>query len=178
MSGHSKWSQIKHKKGIEDAKKSKAFSMMSRTLIAEAKRCGGDRNQPALKRAIDRAKEINMPADNIERAISKANGTEADNFETVTYEAYGPGGVGLIIEGLTDNKNRTTPEIKHLLGQFGLSLAPSGAVTWSYQLVDGDWQAKIFINLSEPDQKKLAEIIASLENHDDIKAVYSNQTTP
>lgn len=176
MSGHNKWSQIKHKKGAEDAKRSKLFSMLVRAITIEAKRCGGDRNDPGLKMAVQRAKDANMPADNIERAIQKAIGAGAESFEEVTYEVFGPGGVALIIVGLTDNKNRTTPEIKHLLSKQGLALGSAGSASWAFDKIDGGYQAKNTIPLSKNDSEKLAEIIEVLESHDDIKLVYTNQT--
>lgn len=140
MSGHNKWSQIKHKKGAEDAKRSKLFSMLVRTITVEAKNANGNREAPSLKSAISRAKIANMPADNIERAIERGFGAGADNFEEVTYEAYGPGGVALIIIGLTDNKNRTTPEIKHLLSQHGANLGTQGSTLWAFKKNESnDW---------------------------------------
>ncbi len=113
MSGHNRWSQIKHKKGITDAKKSKIFSKLVRFISVEAKLSGG-KDSPGLRTAIEKAKKVNMPGDVIERAVKKAS-EAGTHMERVTYEAYGPGGVGIIIETLTDNKNRTVQDIKHIL---------------------------------------------------------------
>ncbi|MEK7175456.1 MAG: YebC/PmpR family DNA-binding transcriptional regulator, partial [Patescibacteria group bacterium] len=119
MSGHSKWSTIKHKKELTDAKKSKIFSKLVRFISVEAKLAGG-KESPGLRAAIEKAKKVNMPAENIERAIKKANESSA-NMENISYEAYGPGGVGIIIETLTDNKNRTAQDIKFILSKNNLA---------------------------------------------------------
>src|SRR3989338_7058585 len=108
MSGHSKWAKIKHQKAATDAKKSKVFSKLVRYIAVEAKKAKGDRNAPGLRVAIDKARAANMPGENIDRAIEKAAG--GSDMERVTYEAYGPGGVALIIEGLTDSRNRTSQQ--------------------------------------------------------------------
>ncbi|MCD8528014.1 MAG: YebC/PmpR family DNA-binding transcriptional regulator [Candidatus Pacebacteria bacterium] len=110
MAGHNKWSKIKHKKAVTDARKSKIFSKLVRLIQVEAKKCGGDTASANLKAAIEKAKKENMPLENIERAIKKAS--EGTDMFPVTFETYGPGGVGIIIEGLTDNNNRTNAEIK------------------------------------------------------------------
>lgn len=174
MSGHNKWTQIKHKKGAEDAKRSKLFSMLVRSITIEAKKSAGNRESPGLKAAILRAKEANMPADNIERAVEKGLGGGADSFEEVTYEAYGPGGVALLIVGLTDNKNRTTPEIKHLLSQHGVSLSPQGSTQWAFVKNGEDWRAQNPTTLEQADQEKLTELLEALNEHEDIKNIYHN----
>src|SRR3990167_2143492 len=120
MSGHNKWAQIKHKKAITDAKKAKIFSKLVRFISVEARLSGG-KDSPGLRAAIEKAKKVNMPAENIERAIKKASEPGAQ-MDAITYEAYGPGGVGIIIETLTDSKNRTAQEIKHVLAKNGFAL--------------------------------------------------------
>ncbi|OJI08130.1 MAG: YebC/PmpR family DNA-binding transcriptional regulator [Candidatus Vogelbacteria bacterium CG22_combo_CG10-13_8_21_14_all_37_9] len=174
MSGHNKWSKIKQKKGLTDTKRSKLFSMLVRAITIEAKRASGDINDAGLKAVISRAKEANMPSDNINRAISKATSKEAETYEELIYEVYGPGGVAIIIEALTDNRNRSTPEIKHLLSEFGLSLGASGSALWAFSKEDGQFKPKTLIPLSPTDQAKLALIIDQLENHDDVKNVITN----
>jgi YebC/PmpR family DNA-binding regulatory protein len=174
MSGHNKWSQIKHRKGAEDARRSKLFSMLSRMLTVEAKKSGGDKNTPGLRKAIEKARGANMPSDNIERAIKNATGGDSSNFEEVTYEAYGPGGAALIIEGVTDNKNRTSQELKYLLGQHGASLAAPGSVTWAFEKTAEGWQAKTPLPLNETEQGTLANLLEALEDHADIKNVATN----
>lgn len=175
MSGHNKWSQIKVKKGAEDAKRSKLFSMLVRNLIMEAKKAAGNREAPGLKASITRARDANMPIDNIERAITKGFGGGAESFEEVIYEAYGPAGVALIIIGVTDNKNRTTPEIKHLLSQNGGNLGGAGSTTWAFlKQNDGNYVAQNLISLSDQDKEKLDKLLEAINNHDDIKEIFTN----
>ncbi len=174
MSGHNKWSQIKNKKGVTDAKRSKLFSMLVRQITVEAKNAGGNREFSSLKSAVQRAKDENMPADNIERAIQKGFGGGANNFEEVIYEAYCPAGVAMIITGITDNKNRTTPEIKHLLSEHNGNLGAQGSVLWAFDKKDDNWEPKNLMELSQVDQEKILALIDELEDHDDIKGVYHN----
>lgn len=134
MSGHNKWSKIKNKKGKEDAKRAKEFTKLGRAIMVAAKD-GGDNPDynAALKTAIDKAKAINMPNDNINRAIKKgSSGLDGANFEEVTYEGYGPSGTALIVVGLTDNRNRTAPEVRHLFDKFGGNLGTSGSVSFMF----------------------------------------------
>jgi YebC/PmpR family DNA-binding regulatory protein len=135
MSGHSKWSQIKHKKAITDAKKGKLFSKLSNQISVAARQKGGDsETNPQLKMLAEKARSFNMPSENIERAIKKGTGElEGVKMEEMTIEAYGPGGVALIIEAITDNKNRTISEIKYLLGQHSGKLAEAGSVNWLFE---------------------------------------------
>lgn len=135
MSGHNKWSQIKLKKGKTDAKKGLVFSKLARQIANEARAAKGNKEAPALRAAIERARKENMPSDNIERAIKRATEAGAKQLEPVLYEAYGPGGVALIIETLTDNKNKTSAEIKHMLSEKGGHLASPGAAAWAFQKV-------------------------------------------
>jgi len=174
MSGHNKWSQIKNKKGVTDAKRSKLFTMLVRQITIEARNAGGNREFPSLKAAIQRAKVENMPADNIERAVQKGFGAGADSYEEVIYEAYGPAGVAMIIVGITDNKNRTTPEIKHILSNHNGNLGAQGSVMWAFEKKDGKWEAKNLMELSGDDQEKVLSLIEELENHDDVKEVFHN----
>ena len=136
MSGHSKWSSIKHKKGAADAKRGKLFSKLARAIIVAAKEGGGDpTNNLALQNAIEKAKSYSMPKDNIERAIAKGAGSDADSasFETIVYEGYGPEGVAVIAEALTDNKNRTASDVRHIFTKFGGNLGTTGAVAWQFE---------------------------------------------
>ena len=174
MSGHSKWAQIKRQKASEDQKRSKLFSVLGRQLALEARKANGDRSLPGLRRAIEKAKENNMPGDTIERSIKAALGQGGTNYEEVTYEAYGPGGAALILEGITDNKNRTSQEIKHLLSKHNSSLATPGAVTWAFQKIDGGWQATTPLELSEVDTQALANLLDELETNEDIKTITTN----
>ena len=136
MSGHSKWSSIKHKKGAADAKRGKLFSKLSRAIIVAAKEGGGDPSgNLALQNAIEKAKSYSMPKDNIDRAIAKGSGADADasNFETVVYEGYGPSGVAVIVEALTDNRNRTASDVRHTFSKNDGNLGGSGAVAWLFE---------------------------------------------
>jgi YebC/PmpR family DNA-binding regulatory protein len=136
VSGHSKWSTIKHKKGAADAKRGQLFTKLTRAIIVAAKEGGGD---PAanlsLQNAIEKARSYSMPKDTIERAIAKGAGTDSDaaQFETVLYEGYGPSGVAVIVEALTDNRNRTAGEVRHLFAKNDGNLGTSGAVAWLFE---------------------------------------------
>ncbi len=136
MSGHSKWSSIKHKKGAADAKRGKLFSKLSRAIIVAAREGGPDpAGNLALQNAVEKARSYSMPKDNIERAIARGSGADADAqaFETVVYEGYGPSGVAVIVEALTDNRNRTAADVRHLFAKHDGSLGGSGAVTWLFE---------------------------------------------
>ena len=135
MSGHSKWSSIKHKKGAADAKRGQLFSKLSRAIIVAAKEGGGDpANNLALQNAIEKARSYSMPRDNIDRAIAKGSGADADAdaFESIVYEGYGPEGVAVIVEALTDNRNRTAADVRHLFAKNGGNLGTTGAVAWQF----------------------------------------------
>lgn len=134
MSGHSKWSQIKHKKGQTDAKRGKIFTKIVKEIAIAARLGGGDPDgNPRLRTAIEKAKEVNMPHDNIKKAIMKGTGElPGVTYEEFVYEGYGPSGVALMIEVLTDNKNRTLPEIRHMLAKSGGSLGETGCVSWMF----------------------------------------------
>jgi YebC/PmpR family DNA-binding regulatory protein len=136
VSGHSKWSTIKHKKGAADAKRGKLFSKLTRAIIVAAKEGGGDpAANLALQNAIEKARSYSMPKDNIDRAIAKGSGADADasSFETVIYEGYGPSGVAVIVEALTDNRNRTAGEVRHTFSKNDGNLGTSGAVAWLFE---------------------------------------------
>ena len=136
MSGHSKWSSIKHKKGAADAKRGQLFSKLSRAIIVAAKEGGPDPGgNLALQNAIEKARSYSMPKDNIERAIARGTGAdaEASAFETVVYEGYGPEGVAVLVEALTDNRNRTASEVRHAFTKHGGNLGTTGAVAWQFE---------------------------------------------
>jgi YebC/PmpR family DNA-binding regulatory protein len=135
MSGHSKWASIKHKKAIVDSRRGKHFSKLTRAIMVAARDGGGDPvGNPALDLAIRKAKEASMPKDNIERAIAKGTGEggEADAIESVLYEGYGPGGVALLVEAFTDNRNRTSAEVRHAFSKHGGSLGEPGSVAYLF----------------------------------------------
>lgn len=135
MSGHSKWAQIKHKKAITDAKKSKIFSKLAALITIAAREKGGDASMnPKLRLAVEKARAMNMPMGNIERAIKRGTGEiEAGNLEELLLEAYGPGGKAILISAITDNKNRALAEIKHILNEYGGKFASSGSVRWMFE---------------------------------------------
>ena len=136
MSGHSKWSSIKHKKGAADSKRGQLFSKLSRAIIVAAKEGGPDpAGNLALQNAIEKARSYSMPKDNIERAIAKGTGADADaaSFETVVYEGYGPDGVAVLVEAVTDNRNRTASEVRHAFTKHGGNLGTTGAVAWQFE---------------------------------------------
>jgi len=134
MSGHSKWATIKRKKAVTDAKRGKAFTQIIKEITIAARMAGGDaKGNPRLRLAVDKAKAANMPADNIKRAIQKGTGElPGVTYEDVTYEGYGPGGVAIIIESITDNKNRTVSEIRHLLERHNGKFGASNSVAWMF----------------------------------------------
>jgi YebC/PmpR family DNA-binding regulatory protein len=145
VSGHSKWSSIKHKKGAADAKRGKLFSKLSRAIIVAAKEGGPDPSgNLALQNAVEKARSYSMPKDNIERAIARGTGqdSDAEAFETIVYEGYAPGGVALIVEALTDNRNRTAADVRHLFAKNDGNLGEAGSVAWLFErrglvVVDG-----------------------------------------
>jgi YebC/PmpR family DNA-binding regulatory protein len=135
MSGHSKWHSIKHKKAVVDARRGQQFTKLARAITVAAREGGGDpEGNPGLALAIQKAKDASMPKDNIERAIAKGTGegVDADQIETVLYEGYGPGGVALLIEAMTDNRNRTGADIRHLLTKHGGNLGEPGSVSYLF----------------------------------------------
>ena len=135
MSGHSKWHSIKHKKGRADAKRGKAFTQVIKEITVAARLGGGDPAfNPRLRLAMDKAKSLNMPKDNIDRAVKKGTGElEGYNLEEVVYEGYGPGGVAVLIEAMTDNRNRTVADLRHIFSKYGGNLGEAGSVSWMFQ---------------------------------------------
>lgn len=134
MSGHSKWATIKHKKGALDAKRGKVFTKIIREMTIAARLGGGDpESNPRLRTAVDKAKAANMPADNIKRAIQKGTGElEGTMYEELTLEGYGPGGVAILVEGSSDNRNRTVAEIRHILSKYGGNMGTAGCVAYMF----------------------------------------------
>jgi YebC/PmpR family DNA-binding regulatory protein len=152
MSGHSKWHTIKHKKGAADAKRGKIFTRIIKELTVAARSGGGDPNMnPRLRTIIAEAKSNNMPRENIERAIRRGTGEEPGvSYEEITYEGYGPGGAALLIQSLTDNKNRTVGEIRHLLAKYNGNLAAENSVAWMFSR-----KGQVVVEKSKADEEKL-----------------------
>lgn len=165
MSGHSKWASIKHKKAATDAKRGAAFTKITREITAAARASGGNTDHnPRLRTAIARARFLNMPNNNVENAIKKGTGElPGVTYENVTFDAYGPNGVALLIEGLTDNKNRTTAEIRNILSKKNGSLAGPGSTAWLFTS-----KGVIAISKSKANEEQLMEI-ALEAGADDVK---------
>jgi len=177
MSGHNKWSKIKHKKGATDAQRSKLFSKHSSLITMEVKK-SGDKNSASVLALIERAKKDSMPKDVIERALVKGSGAEGSNLEEVVFEGYGPGGVALIIEAVTDNNNRTAPEIRHIFSKAGLELGSPGSATWAFTKTADSYIPNNPMELDDDTGEKLADFLEKIEEQDDVINVYSTADTP
>jgi YebC/PmpR family DNA-binding regulatory protein len=156
MSGHSKWASIKHKKAAADAKRGKIFTKIIRELSVAARMSGGDPDaNPRLRKAVSDAKSVNMPADNIKRAIMKGTGElEGVTYDEITYEGYGPGGVAILLEVLTDNRNRTVSELRHIFSRNGGNIGESGCVAWMFNR-----KGYLVVEQSKASEDKLLDII-------------------
>jgi YebC/PmpR family DNA-binding regulatory protein len=183
MSGHSKWAQIKHQKGAADAKKSKVFAKIARVISVAAKNGKDPSMNPALRDAISKGREVNMPSDNIERAIKRGAGESKESviLEEVLYEVFGPGGCAILIEGITDNKNRTLGEIRHILAKHELQLAGSGSCLWAFEKITLDpakggasWQPKHTIEISKENQEKLKALFEEIDELEDVQDITTN----
>ncbi len=177
MSGHNKWSKIKHKKAATDSVKSKVYSKYNKLIQVAIKDAGGNVDSPSVQSAIERARAENVPKDNIDRAIKKATGADAAALQEVLYEGFGPAGVGMLIKAVTDNTNRTVTEVKTIFTKNNGTFASSGAVSWGFTKNDElDWVANkgTEIELSDEDSEKLEKIIDLFEENDDITDVYTN----
>lgn len=195
MSGHSKWSQIKHKKAATDSKRGKIFTKIVKEIAVAARTGGGDPDgNPRLRTALEKAKEVNMPAENIKRAIMKGTGElPGMAYEESVYEGYGPGGVALLIEVLSDNKNRTVSEIRHTLSKNGGSLGESGCVAWMFEKkgcilvekssIDEDTLMTVALDAgaddmkNEPDEDNY-EILTTPENFSNVKEAVEKNKIP
>ncbi len=166
MSGHNKWSTIKHKKARTDAKRGKLFSRLSKEIILAAKLGGGDIDaNPRLRAAVAAAKAANYPNDNIDRSIKKGTGElEGESLDELTYEAYGPGGVAMMIDCLTDNRNRTAADIRHVLSKNNATMADAGSVSFMF-----DRKARFVVEGEKADEDMLIELF--LENEVDVETV-------
>lgn len=175
MSGHSKWATTKRQKAVTDVARSRVFSRYARLIAMESKKANGILTAPGLSAAITRAKAVNMPKENIERAVAKGASKDSGNIEQVLYEAYGPAGVAIIIEAVTDNKNRTTPEIKHLFSKQSLEVAPPGAAAWAFTKVGMKFVPnEPLTDIEGADEEKLQALLDALDEHEDVQAVFTN----
>ncbi len=178
MSGHSKWSTIKHKKAKTDSARGKVFTKIIREITTSAKSGGGDPNaNPRLRLAVDKAKAANMPNDNIERAIAKGvGGGEGTNMEEITYEGYGPAGVAILVKAITDNRNRTAPEIRNIFSKNGGNMGATGCVAWIFNdKLEPSYDVKIE---DKEIAQKVLKLLNELEELDDVQNVYANFDIP
>ena len=193
MSGHSKWSSIKHKKGATDARRGKIFSKLIKEITVAARLGGGDpATNPRLRTAIQAAKSENMPKDNIERAIKRGTGElEGVSYEESVYEGYGPGGAAIFIESLTDNKNRAVADIRHIITKAGGNLGTSGCVAWMFEkkgyivvennAVDEDTLMEVAIDAGAEDVREddsNYEIITAVQDFETVKSAIDNMSIP
>lgn len=174
MAGHNKWAQIKRQKGANDAAKGILWGKLGKRIAVESKKANGDVNAVALRSIIETAKKSNMPKDTIERAIAKGISADASELEAITYEAYGPGGAAIVIDTLTDSRNRTAQEIKHLLDKNGIALATPGSALWAFEKTAEGYVPKTTVPLSEEDDAKLMTLMEIIDAHDDVENVYTN----
>jgi YebC/PmpR family DNA-binding regulatory protein len=174
MSGHSKWSQIKRQKSVTDAAKSRIFARHARLIAFESKKSRGNVSDPLLSAAIARAKDANMPKDNIERAIAKGLSKDSGNLDHIIYEAYGPAGVAILVDAFTDNKNRTTQELKHLLAKNGIEIAAPGSAQWAFTKTGGSYVPNDPLEIAGDDETRLAELLEALDEHDDVQNIFTN----
>lgn len=173
MSGHNKWSKIKHKKAATDAVRSKIFSKHSSLITMEAKKANGDINSAGLLAAVERAKKDSMPKENIDRALAKGSGTDSASLQEVLFEAFGPGGVAILITAVTDNNNRTNQEIKHIFTKAGFQLGAPGSAIWAFTKNDSEYQPNTPLQISDEDGEKLANLIEQLEDQDDVQDIFT-----
>ena len=178
MSGHNKWSKIKHKKAATDAQKSKVFSKHAALIAMKSRKAGGDAGAANVIAAVERAKKDSMPKENIERAIAKGGAAGGAAMEEVTFEGYGPGGVALLIKAVTDNNNRTAPEIRHIFTKAGLELGTPGSAAWAFTKTADGYAPNTPMELDDATGEKLAEFIERLEDNDDVTDVYTTADTP
>lgn len=172
MAGHNRWKQIKEKKGAIDLKRGRIFSKLLRAIAVSARSEANPQFNPSLKTAIERAREAHVPQENIERAMSQASLEQ--NLETITIEAYGPGGAAFIIEAVTHNKNRTIQEIKTILKKHGGRLSEPGGTAWVFEMNKTELRPKFEQAVNATDRNKAEELIRDLENHDDVQKIYNN----
>ena len=179
MSGHSKWAQIKHKKAATDAKRGKLFSRLAKMLTVAAKEKGPDpKTNARLAAAIEEAKKENLPKENIERAINRASDKDAAELKEVVYEAFGPGGLSLIITAVTDNSNRTTNEVKHILSEHGGNLGVAGSAMWAFDKAGTEYKAKFPQAIPDTELTKFESLLEALSDQDEVEDVFANVEMP
>ena len=176
MAGHSKWAQIKRAKAVTDAARSRVFSRYAREITMESKKVAGNVSSPTLASIITRAKAVNMPKENIERAVAKGISKEADAVEQVAYELYGPGAVAIIVTAFTDNRNRTTQAVKIVLSKLPYELGTPGSASWAFtKSPDGRYSPnEPLMDIAEEDEEALQKLLEQFDELDDTQAIYTN----
>jgi YebC/PmpR family DNA-binding regulatory protein len=174
MSGHNKFSKIKHLKAKNDAQKSQHFGKLVRLITVEAKASKGNISSPGLAAAIEKARKENMPNDTIDRAVKKAMTDNSAAMETIIYETYGPGGIAVLISALTDNRNKAAQEIKHVLSLNGFELASPGSASWAFKKTNEGWEPTTTMPLEDADIELLEKLVEDLENNEDVQEVFTN----
>ncbi len=181
MAGHSHSHNVAKRKGVQDQKRSKEFTAVARLIISAVKRNGiSDPNDnPALRLAMDKARSVNMPNENVARAIKRGAGKSDSgaSLEEILYEGYGPGGVGILVQVRTDNKQRTASEIRSLFSQYQGSLAGPGAAAYLFSLVDGEYTVTIPLSVDATVWEEIEGLLGELESHDDVDGVWHNAHT-
>lgn len=173
MSGHNKWSKIKHKKAASDSQKSKIFSKHSALITMESRKANGDINSPGLAAVILRAKADSMPKDNIDRAVAKGKGADGASLDEVLFETFGPGGTAILITAVTDNNNRTSQEVRHTLTKAGYQLGAPGSAAWAFTKSNGGYHPTMPLSLSDGDGEALGDLVEKLEELDDVQDIYT-----
>lgn len=179
MAGHNKWKQIKHQKGAADKKRGRLFSKLANLIAIAAKKDPNPQFNPTLRSTIERARSFNLPQANIDRAIERAK--ESEDLEELVLEIYGPEGSGLLVDAVTDNRNRTTNEVRALLKDYDAKLATPGSLAWAFERDDSDpssatYKAKFPQSVTDEAREKIEGLILALEERDDVNEIYTNIT--
>jgi YebC/PmpR family DNA-binding regulatory protein len=172
MAGHSKWKQIKHRKAAKDGKRANVFGKLSKAITVEVKTAGGDTEAPNVLAMVERAKAVDMPKENIERALQKGAGVGETELIPLLFETFGPGGVPMLITTITDSRNRTVQEIKHLLTKHDTALGTQGSSLWAFTKTQEGYEPTNPIELADEDAEKLSELVDALEDTDDVQNVF------
>jgi len=174
MSGHSKWSQIKHKKAISDAQRSAVFAKLSRAIAVAARTNPDPTTNAALKAEVDRARAENMPAESIERAIRRVADRQASDLSEVQLEFIGPGGVAIVASGITDSPNRTINEMRQLAVHGGVRMVERGGAAWAFRKVAEGLEPVATVPVGPDDRERLERFLEALDSHDDIQNIWTN----
>jgi YebC/PmpR family DNA-binding regulatory protein len=175
MAGHNKWSKVKHRKEAVDAKKGKIFSDLAKDIALASREVGGDASSPRLRTLIDKARGVNMPNENIERAIAKGTGAGGGEREKIVYEIYGPAGVAFIIETETDSTNRTVAELKQILAKHSLELAAPGSALWAFTKNETGFVPHTTIPVSPAEDETIQKIISAISQQADVINITTNK---